>query len=140
MPGKYGSGSVTITIDDGQAGTGRVVTANVTSLQGVKITALTQVSTAYGDTIVKQLPTGLKEYADLEIEGWWDTTATTGTHAVFGDPDDDPNAGTRTAAIVFGDSKTWTTECYLKEYEAIATVGQLHRFRARLAQISGAWS
>ena len=140
MAGKYGSGSVTITIDDAQGGSARAVTANITSFNGVKITAKTEDSTAYGDTIMKQLPTGVKEYADLDLEGWWDTTATTGTHAVFGTPDTDPNGGTRTAAIVFGDSKTWTTECYLKEYEVIASVGNLHKFRAKLAQISGAWS
>lgn len=140
MAGKYGSSSVTITIDDSQGGTGRAVTANVTSLGGVKIVAHNTASTAYGDTVVKQLPTGLKEYPDLDVEGWFDTTATTGTHAVFSSPDIDPNGSTRTIVIVFGDSKTWTAEGFLKEYEVLAQVNNLTKFRAKLSQNSGAWS
>lgn len=107
---------------------------------GAKIVAKSQDTTAYGDTIMKQLPTGLKELPDIDIEGWWDTTATTGTHAVFGTPDTDPNGSTRTLTIVFGDSKTWATEGFLKEYEVLAQVGNLTKFKAKCSQHSGGWS
>lgn len=108
---------------------------------GAKITSVMQGSTAYGDTFMKQLPTGLKELPDWEMEGWWDTTATTGTHAVFGSVDIDPNAATaRTLTVVFGDSKTWSTEGFLKEYEVLAQVGNLQKFRAKGSQHSGGWS
>lgn len=140
MAGKYGSSSVTISYDGAQAGSAQAVTANITSVGGVKIIAVSEDSTAYGDTIKKQLPTGLKELPDIDFEGWWDTTGTTGTHAVFGTPDTDPNGGTRTLTMVFGDSKTWTSEGYLKEYEVLAQVGQLQKFRAKISQVSGAWS
>ena len=140
MAGKYGSASVTVTYDDGPGGTARTVTANITSVGAAKIAAKSQDSTAYGDTIMKQLPTGLKELPDIDFEGWWDTTASTGTHAVFGTPDTDPSGGTRTLTIVFGDSKTWATEGYLKEYEVLATVGNLQKFKAKCSQISGGWS
>lgn len=140
MPGKYGSSSVTISYDDGPAGTLRAITAHIKSIGGIKIAAKFEDTTAYGDTIMKQLPTGLKELPDIDIEYWWDTTASTGTHAVFLTPDTDPNAGTRTLTIVVGDTKTWTSEGYLKEAEVIAQVGNLTKGKAKLAQVSGAWS
>jgi hypothetical protein len=140
MAGKYGSNSVTVTYDDGPGGTGRAITAFVISMGGAKITSKFQDTTAYGDSIMKQLPTGMTERPDIDIEGWWDTTATTGTHAVLAAPDTDPNGGTRTLVIVFGDSKTWTSEGFLKEYEVLATVGNLTKFKAKLSQNTGAWS
>lgn len=140
MPGKYGSNSVTCAYDDAQGGTARTITSLLVSIGGVKIVAKSQVTTAYGDTVEKMLPTGVKELPDIDLEGWWDTTTTTGSHAVFGDPDDDPNGGTRTLTLVFGDSKTWTSEGYLKEYEVLAQVGNLTKFRAKCGQVSGAWS
>ena len=140
MAGKYGSNSVTASYDDAQAGTPRTVTSLLLSIGGVTIIAKSNVVTAYGDTVEKQLPTGVKELPDLDIEGLWDTTSTTGSHAVFGTVDTDPNGGTRTLALVFGDSKTWTSEGYLKEYTVMAQVGNITKFKAKLSQVSGAWS
>lgn len=140
MAGKYGSSSVSVAYDDGPGGSARTVTANITKIGDVAIESMQEDSTAYGDTIRKQLPTGVKELPDIEFEGWWDTTATTGTHAVFGTPDTDPNGSTRTLTIGFGDSKTWATEGFLKSYRVIATVGQLQKFKAVVTQNSGGWS
>jgi hypothetical protein len=140
MAGKYGSNSVTVAYDDAQGGSARTVTSLVLSISGIKIVAKSEIVTAYGDTIEKMLPTGVKELPDIDIEGMWDTTATTGSHAVFGTPDTDPNGGTRTLTMVLGDSKTWTSEGYLKEYEVLSVVGQIHKFKAKLGQVSGAWS
>lgn len=140
MPGKYGSNSITVNYDDAPAGVARAITSFVLQMSGVKITSEMDPSTAYSDTVRKTLPTGMTELSDVDIEGLWDTTATTGSHAVLKAPDTDPNAGTRTLAIVFGDTKTWTSEGYLKEYEVLGKVGNLTRFKAKLGQVSGAWS
>jgi hypothetical protein len=141
MAGKYGSASVTVAYDGSAGGSPVTVTSFVISMGGAKITSKMQDSTAYGDTIMKQLPTGLKELPDWEMEGWWDTTASTGTHATFLAPDIDPNvANARTLTIVFGDSKTWATEGFLKEYEVLAQVGNLTKFKAKGSQHSGGWS
>jgi hypothetical protein len=140
MAGKYGSNSVTVTYDDGPGGSARTITTQLLSISGVKIIAKNEVVTAYGNTIEQQLPTGVKELPDIDIEGLWDTTATTGSHAIFSAPDTDPNGATRSLVIVFGDSKTWSSEGYLKEYEVMSTVGNLTKFKAKLSQISGAWS
>lgn len=140
MAGKYGSSSVTIAYDDGPGGTPRTVTGAILTLGGVRVTAQMMESTAFGDTFKKMLPTGLKEIAQLELEGFWDTTSTTGTHAVFGTPDTDPNGSTRTLTIVFGDSKTWSSEGFLVTYEVLAQAGNLTKFKATLQQNSGSWA
>jgi hypothetical protein len=141
MAGKYGSSSVTVAYDGSAGGSPVTITSFVISMGGAKIISKTDDATAYGDTIMKKLPTGMKELPDWEMEGWFDTTSSTGTHAVFSAPDTDPNAATaRTLTVVFGDSKTWSTEGFLLEYEVIAQVGKLTKFKAKGSQHSGGWS
>jgi hypothetical protein len=141
MAGKYGSPSVTVTLDDAQGGSGQVITNFVLELGGAKITANTEPSTAFGDSWEENLPTALRRAESIAIAGHWDTTATTGPHAVMADVDDDPNGGTRTLVIVFGDSKTFTVEGFIVEYEVVAAVGALTRFNALfLPSGAGTWS
>ena len=128
MAGKHGSTSVTVTLEDSPGGTARTITSGM------------QESTAYGDTFKKQLPTGVKEIAQITMSGFWDTTATTGSHVVFGTPDDGPQDDTRELVIVFGDSKTFTADCYLVSYEVMASPGSLTKFTAVLQVNSGVWS
>ena len=140
MAGKYGSASITVAYDDGPGGTARTITAFVLTMGGVKITSNMQNATAYGDTVEKMLPTGMLKLEQIELSGLWDTTATTGPHVVFLAPDDGPQDATRTLTVVFGDSKTWTSEGYLVSYEVLGQVGALTEFKAVLQQNSGAWS
>lgn len=140
MAGKYGSTSITIAYDDGPGGTARTITSGVLEMGGAKITSGMQVSTAYGDTVKKMLPIGVLDIAQMTLRGFWDTTASTGSHAVFSVPDDGPQDSMRTLTIVFGDSKTWTSEGYLVSYEVLGKVGALTEFVAVLQQNTGAWS
>lgn len=78
MAGKYGSNSVTMSYDGAQAGSPQTMTAFMLSIGGVKIVANSEVTTAYGDTVSKMLPTGVKDLPDIDVEGMWDTTSTTG--------------------------------------------------------------
>jgi len=79
--------------------------------------------------------------ADITIEGFYDTTATSGPHVVFGTPDSDPNGSTRTFTFAPGDSKTFTVETRLASYKVMATIGSLTKYRAVLKQAgSGAWT
>lgn len=141
MAGKYGAQSVTVTYDDGPGGTGRVVTSHVLTMGGVELTSGMEETTAMGASNKSHAPVGLLWMEDLELEGHWDTTATTGPHAVFIAPDDGPQDNTRTLVVVFGDSKTMTVETRLVSYSVMATVGQLQRFKA-LIRPTGApvWS
>lgn len=142
---KYGSSSITITIDDAQGGTGRAVTPYVTSISGVKITAMQQVITAFGDTWEKSSPTGLKKVDPITLHGFFDDTATVGPHVVFLTPDttvyDGTSSTSRTVVIVFGNSKTFTVECLLTSYSVLGKTGNLTEYEAVLQPTgSGAWS
>jgi len=138
--GKHSSSEITIAYDDGPGGTPRTITSFILTMGAVKLTSNMEVSTAYGDTITKMLPTGLSTIDPIDLEGFWDDTATTGPHVVFIAPDTNPQGTTRTLTIVFGNSKTWTSEGFLNSYEVLGKAGNLTRFKARLIQNSGAWS
>ena len=140
MAGKYGSSSVTISSDDGPGGTLRTITGAVLEMSGVKITSGMQDNTSYGDTYKKMLPVGVSEIAQMTLRGFWDTTATTGSHVIFGTPDTSPQASTRTLTVVFGDGKTWSSEGFLVSYEVLGKVNGLTEFVAVLQQNSGSWS
>ena len=132
MPGKYGSASVAITCDDGPGGTSRTITPYVTAINGIKLEAITETSTPFGQAYQSNLPTGVTKLDDITIEGFYDTTATVGPHVVFKTPDTDPNGGTRTFTFTPGDSKTMTVETYLKSYEVKTQTEKLSRYTAVL--------
>lgn len=140
MPGKYSSTSITVTLDDAPGGTARAITSYVLEMGGAKITSVMQDVTAIGDTAKKMLPTGVVENAKIRIRGLWDTTATTGPHAVLSAPDDGPQDATRTLTVVFGDSKTFTCEGYLESYEVLGKVGALTEFVAEYIPNTATWS
>lgn len=141
MAGKYGSQSVTVTFDDAPGGTGRAITGHILTMGGVKVTSAMAPTHAFGDSWEEHTPIGMKKMEPLTLEGWWDTTATTGPHAVLADPDDDPADSTRTLVVVFGDSKTMTVETRLVSYEVLAENGNLTKFRAEIQPTGSAvWS
>lgn len=143
MAGKYGSSSVSVTFDDAPGGTGRAITNFVMKLGGAKIVVATESSEAFGDAWNEHTPTGMRSCPDIPVEGQWDTTATTGPHVVLNPVagDADPNASTRTLVIVFGDSKTFTVETRLVEYEVLANNGKLTTFKGVIRPTGAAvWS
>jgi hypothetical protein len=137
--GKHGSSEITVSYDDA-GGTPRTVTSFILTMGSVKLSSDMQASTAFGDAIDKMLPTGTQKIDQIELGGFFDDTPTTGPHVVFGAPDSSPQAATRTLAIVFGNSKTWTSEGFLVSYEVIGKAGNLTEFKAVLQQNSGVWS
>ena len=141
MAGKYSSQSITVTFDDAPGGTGRAVTNHVLTMSGVKVTSAMQLSHAFGDSAEEHTPSGMTKVDPITLTGFWDTTATTGPHVVFGTPDDGPQDDTRTLVIVFGDSKTFTVETRLVSYEVLGKNGALTEFSA-VIQPTGAhtWS
>lgn len=141
MPGKYGAQSITISYDDGPGGTIRAVTGHVLTMSGVKISSALQASHAFGDSWEEHTPSGLAKMDPVTLTGFWDTTATTGPHVVFGSPDDGPQDATRTLVIVFGDTKTMTVETYLMSYEVLGKNGALTEFSAVIQPTGAAtWS
>lgn len=135
MAGKYGSASVTCSYDDG-GGVARNVVQFILDLGGVKITQNSEESHAFGDAWAEATPVGVGKVDDIELSGFWDTTATTGPHVVFLTPDADPNGTLRTLLLGFGDSKTFTVETRLISYEVTGSRGNLTKFKA-VARPSG---
>jgi len=143
MAGRYGSSSVTITYDNAPSGSGQIVTNFIMELGGAKIVVENESAEAFGDSWREFAAVGMRSSPDIAVSGHWNTTATTGPHVVFnpGANDADPNQGTRTLVIVFGDSKTFTVETMLAEYEVAGTVGALTKFNAVIRPTgAAAWS
>lgn len=138
--GKHGSSEITVSYDDGPGGTPRTITSYVLTMGAIKLTSNMQANTPFGATVEAMLPTGVSKIDQVTIHGFWDDTATSGPHVVFLAPDTSPQASTRTLAIVFGNSKTWTSEGYLVSYAVLGKAGNLTEFDAVLQQNSGAWS
>ena len=141
MAGKYGSGSIVITYDDGPGGTARTITPYVTAIGGVKVEQITEQTNPFGTTSEAHTPVGMQRVPDITLEGFYDTTATVGPHVVFGAPDDGPQDDTRTFTFAPGDSKTFTMESRLVDYEVTGQNGQLTKYKATIRQAgAGAWS
>jgi hypothetical protein len=141
LAGKYGPVDVTISLEDSPGGTARTITNFVLAMGGVKITALTEKSDAFGDAWEEHTPTGKKRVEPLSLSGEWDTTAVTGPHVVFIAPDDSPQDDGRELVIVFGDSKTFTVDVRLISYEVLGLNEKLTQFVAELLPTgAGVWS
>lgn len=141
--GKQGSKEVTITYDDAPAGVARVITQFVMELGGAKIVVETEQSDTFGDAWREHIRTGMRSVPDIPVSGTFDTTTVTGPHVTLRplDADAEPNNGTRTLALVFGDGKTFTVETLLVEYEVAAQQGSLTRFNALIRPTGAAiWS
>ena len=141
MAGKYGPASVTVTLEDGPGGTARALTNFI--LEGVSAKTSSQMmeTTALGDSFTEQTPTGLKTVEPITLTCIWDTTGTTGTHAVLGTVDDGPQDDGRQLVAVFGDSKTFTVDVRLATSEVVASMGSIQTIVAELIPTgAGVWS
>jgi hypothetical protein len=141
MAGKYGSASYVVSYDDAPGGTLRNVSAHVLTIGGIKVAQLTEENNPFSQAYQSNIPVGVQQFPDVQVEGFYDTTATTGPHVVFGTPDSDPNGATRTFTVTPGDSKTMTVETRLVDYEVVGAFGKLTRYRATIRQAGlAAWS
>ena len=141
MAGKYGPASVTVTLEDSPGGTARALTNFILEGVSVKQTSTLQDTTALGDSFQEQTPTGEKKTEPITLTCIWDTTGTTGTHAILGTIDDGPQDDGRQLVVVFGDSKTYTTDVRLMSSEVVAANGAIQTMVAELVPTgTGAWS
>lgn len=141
MAGKYGPADVTVALEDSPGGTTRSIQNYI--LNGITAKDMARIvqTDALGDAWEEHVPTGKKAAEPITLEGIWDTTATTGTHAVLGTVDDGPEDDGRELVVVFGDSKTWTVDCRLVEYAVIASNDNIQQFSALLQPTGAAvWS
>ena len=141
MAGKYGPASVTVTLEDVPGGTARALTNFILEGVSAKISSQMTETTALGDSFTEQTPTGLKTVEPITLTCIWDTTGTTGTHAVLGTVDDGPQDDGRQLVAVFGDSKTFTVDVRLATSEVVASMGSIQTIVAELIPTgAGVWS
>lgn len=141
MPGKYGSASAAISYDSTAGGALQNITAHVLTIGGLKIEQITEENSPFGQAYESHTPVGKQKFGDVTIVGNWDTSATSGPHVVFGDPDDGPQDATRTLTIAPGDLKSLTVETRLVSYEVQLSDGKLTGYTAVVRQAGlAAWS
>lgn len=138
---KFGSNSVTVSYDD-SGGTPQVVTDYITTMNGVEIEAITEPTTAFGDSWEEHTPVGVSKVAPIVVGGFYDDTAVSGPHVVFRALDTSPSAATRTLAIAFGGTNgTATVETRCSKYKITGKVAGLTMFEATLQPTGSlAWS
>ena len=140
--GRFGPSSVTVTLEDGPGGTARNIENFL--LNGISAKDMSEMmeTTALGDSWKERVPIGIRDSAEITLDGMiWDTTATTGTHAIFLAIDDGPQDDGRELVIIFGDSKTWTRDVRLAEMEVRAITTEIQKISARLVATGAAvWS
>jgi hypothetical protein len=136
---KYGSGSVTVTMDD-SGFTGRVITPYVNTISGMKIETITQEINPFGGTAEKPNSVGVYKSQTITIGGFFDDTATVGPHVVFGTISSTVAAASRSLVIVTGGG-TYSVECIVTGYEVMPKVGALTEYVATLQTVAvGAWT
>jgi len=141
LAGKFGPSSVTVTLEDGPGGTARNIENFLLNGISAKDMSEMQETTALGDAWKERVPIGIRDSAEIDLEMIWDTTASTGTHAVFLAIDDGPQDDGRELVIVFGDSKTWTRDVRLAEVEVTAVTTEIQKINAKLIPTGAAvWS
>ncbi len=141
MAGKYGPASVTIALEDSPGGTTRAMAGFVLSGIDIGHEAETAETTGFGVAFREHTPTGMNKHDDIELLVTWDTTATTGTHAVFGTVDDGPQDVGRELIVVFGDGKTYTIDVRLVKYTIGIALDNIQTATVTLRPTGiGAWS
>lgn len=128
---KYGSNSVTISVDDA-GGTLRDMTQHTLDINGVEIEAILEESHSFGDAWFESLAVGLKRMADVVLGGLYDDTATTGPDVVYNNFPAGPSASTRTFTCAYGGSKSTSVESLLMKYGRKLQRGALHKYEATL--------
>lgn len=136
---KYGSASVTVTMDD-SSGTPRTITSYVNTMGGLKIETITQEINPFGGSAEKPNSVGVYKSITIPVTGFFDDTATTGPHVVFGTISSTVAASSRTLAVVTGGG-TYTVECIVTGYEVMPKTGALTEYAATLQTVAvAAWS
>ena len=138
---RYGSPAVILTVDDG-GGSPVILTQFALEIGGVKITANTEPSTAFGDAWEENLPTGVQKVEELTVSGFLDDVT---QHAALKDPDGNVADTSRTFKVDFGGAAgtnvILTFEAWLTGYELVAAVNAVTRYNATfLPTGSAAWS
>lgn len=142
---KGGPAVAVIFYDDSPGGTPRNISTGLRTIGGIGVDEISEKNTPFGQSFDSNTPVGVQTMADNTMGGDFDTTPTTGTHAVFGTPDNDPNGGTRTLTVRPLGTGTGLPEFNIETrnmgYTVQLKTGALTQFQAKVVQAgAGAWS
>ncbi len=142
---KYGSSTVTVTIDASPGGAAKIITPYVDAISGLAIEAITEQTNPFGSTKEGHTPTGMSKSPDLVLSGLYDTTADVGSWTVLKQVAGDIAVGSvgRTVVILAATGATWTGHYHLVKTEVLVSNGKLTRYATTLRPadpFDGAWS
>lgn len=115
----YGSDDVAIVFDN-SAGTTVNVSQSVLSVSGIDVEAILEETHTFGDAWVEQSAVGLNRQGDITVQGNYDDDADTGFNFMF-----QRIGETRTFQILFGGTKSYTSEVIIKNYRRLPSRGAL---------------
>jgi cobalamin biosynthesis Co2+ chelatase CbiK len=118
---------------DDSGGTGRAITQHVRSINGIEVEDLVAQSNSFGDSYEEWTPVGVAKMSQITISGYYDDTATTGPDVVFNQTSrPTPATSSRTLVVLFGASKSVTTECHIVKYTRTPVTDSLTGYEAVL--------
>jgi len=122
----YGSDDVVVDMDS-TAGTTVNITQSVLEINGVDVEAMLEESHTMGDSWAENLYTGLRKSNEITLKGFFDDDSDTGTDFMWNDPGNTKTSGggTRTLKILFGGTKSFTVETWIKNYRRLPSRGAL---------------
>ena len=124
--GPHGSNEVIVAFDDG-SGNPQTMTPYIDTINGLDVEALTEESTAFGDTWMKNLAVGVSKGADVTLGGLYNDTATTGPDAIF-----NAIGATRTLTVTFATGKTFSCEVIIAKYSRTPARSALTKYTVLL--------
>lgn len=128
---KYGSNSVVIKLDSTDGGSLVDISQYVLGINGVSIEKLVEESHTFGDAWFEALQTGLSKMDDVELDLFYDDTASTGPDAIL-NIGTITHAATRTLEITYGSTKKSTVETWITKYQRLPKRGELTKAKATL--------
>lgn len=130
----YGSDDIVVDMDS-TAGTTVNITQSVLEINGVDVEAMLEESHTMGDSWVEQLYTGLRKANEITLKGFFDDDSDTGTDFMWNDPGNTKTSGggTRTLKILFGGTKSFSTEVWIKNFRRLPSRGALTKAEVVLA-------
>lgn len=135
---KYGSANVVISFDD-SAGSLTDISAYVLSIGAVKKSAMLVDATTFGLAWKAVLNSTLYEMAPIDVETFYDDTASVGPWVLFNDLGNvvGPVDG-RELKVLYGASKYTLWKTMIESVERNLAIGELHKLTATLRHAYGA--
>ena len=110
---QYGWPDLSIQVDATDGGSLQEMKSHVRGIQIGASERLTEENTVAGSTWVAHVMTGIRQLADLTLDGVYDDTASTGPNATF----NGTHTVTRSVVLTWGGTKTTSFEAWITSYE-----------------------